>query len=348
MTANVIPLLKSPAPRANAASQDIPQDDSAVSSKDSTDQAFALVLGQHMAGLMVPEAQPAGEAVVAEAEITELPAPAADTASAILAVPVFFAAPIAGQSVRPVAEGTETRKTELVRALTEQRVPGVEAMTSEMAAKSVGDATAPPSSALPMTVPGVPQMLVESPREYAPRSSEAALVLDAGGQAVTHAMAQAAPSTVDGTASPTRLRVEPEVGAPVWKEAFSDRVAWVVHQGRQVADLHLNPPQLGPVEIHVVLGNDQASISFSSPHAVVRDAIQAALPRLTEVLQNQGVVLSDVSVATQSFSQQQSQGQEFRHAHNGARLPRPDSALGGVESIPASVARNLGMVDIFA
>jgi flagellar hook-length control protein FliK len=122
----------------------------------------------------------------------------------------------------------------------------------------------------------------------------------------------------------------------------------VVHQGRQVADLHLNPPQLGPVEIHVVLGNDQASISFSSPHAVVRDAIQAALPRLTEVLQNQGVVLSDVSVATQSFSQQQSQGQEFRHAHDGARLPRPDSAQGGVESIPASVARNLGMVDIFA
>lgn len=147
------------------------------------------------------------------------------------------------------------------------------------------------------------------------------------------------------------MSVDVKVGAPGWDTAFSQRVAWAATNQHQVAELHLNPPNLGPVEIRITVSNDQATAVFVSPHASVRDSIEAALPRLREMLGESGLSLGNVNVSSQSFQQQQqaAQGEEKPNAQRG----EAHSELALVSELPAhnisaiAVGRN-GLVDIFA
>lgn len=91
---------------------------------------------------------------------------------------------------------------------------------------------------------------------------------------------------------------------PGWDQALGERVRWLVTQRFQAAELHLNPPELGPVEIRLSLNKDQASIQFLSPHASVRDAIETAMPRLREMLGDSGIQLADVNVGQHSAERQ--------------------------------------------
>lgn len=151
-------------------------------------------------------------------------------------------------------------------------------------------------------------------------------------------------------ATPMTLAVDVKVGTPGWDTAFSQRVAWAVTNQHQVAELRLNPPNLGPVEIRITISNDQATAMFVSPHASVRDSIEAALPRLREMLGESGLTLGNVNVSSQSFQQQQQAGQgqeQSKQAHGGVVL---DLALDAASSLPnmAVMRAGRGLVDTFA
>jgi flagellar hook-length control protein FliK len=113
------------------------------------------------------------------------------------------------------------------------------------------------------------------------------------------------------------LRLEPRIGATGWDNALSQKVLWMVSDGRQIAELNLNPPDLGPLQVVLSITDDQASATFISQHADVRNALEAALPRLKEMMAESGLQLSNTTVS--SDSPQQQKGFE-RHAsvrHNG-------------------------------
>ena len=87
------------------------------------------------------------------------------------------------------------------------------------------------------------------------------------------------------------------VGAKGWDAAVADRVVWMIQGEQQFAKLKLNPPNLGPLEVRISVVQDQASVSFVAQHAAVREALEAALPRLREMLDQQSLQLvrADVS-----------------------------------------------------
>ena len=119
---------------------------------------------------------------------------------------------------------------------------------------------------------------------------------------------------------------------PAWPNFVGDRVQWMVGQDIQQAHIKLNPPELGALEISVHVGHDkQTTVSFSSPHAQVRDALEAAAPRLREMFGNNGLSLGDVNVSHQSMSQQQ-------HAH------RDETASGSSQNRREGVAMNDAVV----
>jgi flagellar hook-length control protein FliK len=86
-------------------------------------------------------------------------------------------------------------------------------------------------------------------------------------------------------------------GGKAWQGAIADRIMWMVQGEQQFAKLQLNPPNLGPLEVRVSVNQDQASVSFMSQHAAVRDALEAAMPRLREMFDQQSMQLvrADVS-----------------------------------------------------
>ncbi len=92
---------------------------------------------------------------------------------------------------------------------------------------------------------------------------------------------------------------------PEWKQEFNERIVWMHTKSIPSAELRLNPQGLGPISIQVNVDKDQqASIVFNAQNAGVREAIEASIPKLREMLNAQQVNLAEVNV-----SQQQQQGQ---------------------------------------
>jgi len=98
-------------------------------------------------------------------------------------------------------------------------------------------------------------------------------------------------------------RIEVPVHQAGWGEAVGNRLMMMVNDKMQSAHIHLNPPELGPIEVRVNVNQDQANVHFVSNHAAVRDAIEDAFPRLKEMFMQNGLSLSGANVSQQSSQQ---------------------------------------------
>lgn len=99
------------------------------------------------------------------------------------------------------------------------------------------------------------------------------------------------------------LRMERPAGHPAWNNELADKMTWMATSQRQQADLVLNPPQLGRVEISLTVTGDQASAVFASPNAAVREMLENSLPRLREILAGAGINLGEAQVGSESPEQ---------------------------------------------
>lgn len=88
------------------------------------------------------------------------------------------------------------------------------------------------------------------------------------------------------------------------------RLVWMTKNNVSFAEIRMNPPHLGPIEIRVTVSQDQASVWMNAHHSVTRDALEQTIPRLREMLQDAGLTLSDTNISSNSNSSQQ-QGKGF-------------------------------------
>ncbi|WP_111640542.1 flagellar hook-length control protein FliK [Marinimicrobium alkaliphilum] len=97
--------------------------------------------------------------------------------------------------------------------------------------------------------------------------------------------------------------VQTEVRVPVgqnnWNQAVGDRILWLASQRVSSAELRLDPPDLGPVHVRIAINQDQANITFTSPHVGVREALDQGAARLREMFEEQGLDLVNVDIADQ-------------------------------------------------
>lgn len=147
---------------------------------------------------------------------------------------------------------------------------------------------------------------------------------------------------------PAQAVVNTPVTNDRWGDDFSQKITWLVTQQAQSAELHLNPPDLGPLDVVLKVSGDQATALFTSAHAAVREAVEQALPKLREMLADNGIMLGNAMVSDQSPKEQQMADNKQRKAEG--RLSGVDAAAGGVQSDStlAPVRRQQGMLDTFA
>ena len=93
-------------------------------------------------------------------------------------------------------------------------------------------------------------------------------------------------------------------GKADWGQGMSKQILWMVNQSISRAEIRLNPANLGPLEVRIDMENDQVNVAFSSRHADVREAVEQALPRLREMLEEKGLNLSNTDVSQHSFAEQ--------------------------------------------
>src|SRR5206468_5652092 len=98
-----------------------------------------------------------------------------------------------------------------------------------------------------------------------------------------------------------------QVGTDAWENQVGQKVVYMIGNEEQTASLTLNPPDLGPLQVVLSVTNDQASVTFSSNQQEVRDALENALPRLREMMSENGISLGNASVNAGMPDQRQAQ-----------------------------------------
>jgi len=225
-----------------------------------------------------------------------------------------------------------------------------------------------PSAAVPALVTGVPTAV---PAATAPPTSESnatgialegMLQADGGEISLDSAALTDAP---DGLAmllqgatgiSVARAGMEPlalapmdasqAVGQDAFDEGFSARLGWMADQKIGHAHIRLSPDDLGTIDVRLQMDGDRIHASFSSPHVDVRQALEHSLPRLRELLGEQGFQLAHADVGQQ-------QGGEGGNPHTAARTPVAGTGDGEPSRHEATVVtahqlRQRGLLDAYA
>ena len=155
-------------------------------------------------------------------------------------------------------------------------------------------------------------------------------------------------STTAATA-PQDISLGTQVGQSKWNDDFAQKIVWLSNQQNQVAEIRLNPAHLGPVEVTLNMMSEQATAQFASPHAAVREAIEAALPRLREMMAESGINLGSVTVGTDSFQQQEQSNQHAQSSSDNGQnmMSNGNESVDPIETRILS-GKHQGLVNTFA
>ncbi|MEZ9005416.1 flagellar hook-length control protein FliK [Vibrio splendidus] len=131
------------------------------------------------------------------------------------------------------------------------------------------------------------------------------------------ASAAGAQGTATVGSAPTRAEIQAAQQAPLQltkelaNEQVAEKVQMMMSKNLKNLDIRLDPPELGQMKIRMTMNNDVANVHFTVSNQQARDVIEQTLPRLREMLAQQGLQLADSSV------QQQSSGQGQDRYNNG-------------------------------
>jgi flagellar hook-length control protein FliK len=166
--------------------------------------------------------------------------------------------------------------------------------------------------------------------------------------ALAASTAHAAATASTPSASLFEARVAAAVDSPAFAPALASQITWLVREGLQQARFNLNPQEMGPLAVTIVLDGTQARIDFSADMAGTRAAIEASLPTLAAALHDNGLTLAGGGV----FDRQSRAGGQGDHGHRapnqngGAAAPAPLPAGEPDAATPLRAAR--GLVDLVA
>jgi flagellar hook-length control protein FliK len=144
----------------------------------------------------------------------------------------------------------------------------------------------------------------------------------------------------------------PTVGTSDWEDALGQKVVFLSNAQQQSAELTLNPKDLGPLQVVLQVADNHAHALFVSQHPQVREAVEAALPKLREAMEQNGIGLGSASVSDGFARQTGQQGQSSNGSGKGGASANGLASGGDSEGDAAvanvAVRRSVGLVDTFA
>ncbi len=137
------------------------------------------------------------------------------------------------------------------------------------------------------------------------------------GASGTNAAAKLAAETAGSLTGPLKsyaTSIDVPVGHAEWGDKLVGKLSWLTARNMSVAEIHLTPPDMGPMEVKVRVQNEQASITVHSANPLVRDQLELNSHRLRDMLGEQGLSLAGFDVSDSPQQQAGDQGAEESHA----------------------------------
>ena len=150
--------------------------------------------------------------------------------------------------------------------------------------------------------------------------------------------------------APEQLTQPINIHRPDFSANMKERMMVMMNKGVHTADIRLDPAELGQMQIKMSVENDVTSVSITVQNAQAKEALEQSMPKLKEMLAEQGIELGEGSVHEQSQQEQQMAERERKGQHTVAGQSadsEPDadnSAAQGIKIVNGAV----GGIDFFA
>ena len=210
-----------------------------------------------------------------------------------------------------------------------------------------------------LRLPPAPQGFVPPAAAMAgpPAQEFAAMVADQAAATVdTATPGSSAPVTAmhalgaaQSASTPTAALATPQLSQPAdpangYDDGFSGHVVWLAGQRIGQAEIRVVPDHLGAIDIRLQMDGNNVRAEFHSSQPEVRQALEASLPRLREMLGQQGLQLAHAGVGQGQSDQRQSGDGAPRPGHGGG-LALPGEAG---SPLPPDFRRARGLLDVYA
>ncbi len=153
--------------------------------------------------------------------------------------------------------------------------------------------------------------------------------------------------TLSDSLKPYSTTLSTPVNAQEWADEMSQKIVWFTGRNIQAAEMHLNPADLGPIDVKINVQNDVASISFNVQNASVRELLESNVARLREMMASNGVDLGEVNVESGSRDNQQEAHSSPSQAFGNGMVNASGEEAELENSVRQVVTKNLNLVDYF-
>lgn len=133
---------------------------------------------------------------------------------------------------------------------------------------------------------------------------------------------------------------------PQWAQDMGQKIGMMVNSKLNEVEIRLDPAELGSVQIRLRMDEDnKAHVSMTAVNGLTRDMLENALPRLREMLSQQGIDLGSADVNTGGQTQDE-RGRQGNGMAGRASESEQDAVIPVQESVRWQAAS--GLVDQFA
>ncbi|HAG95591.1 MAG: hypothetical protein CMK83_25910 [Pseudomonadales bacterium] len=148
-------------------------------------------------------------------------------------------------------------------------------------------------------------------------------------------------------AKPFATPIQTPMQSREWGNEVGQRLMMMVSSKLNSAQIQLTPRDMGPIDVKVSVQQDQANVVFTSHAAPTRDALEQALPRLRELMEQNGVALGDVDVRDQNAQESHDRrGQDHRSGSGSEQ--EADAVVQTEAAAEGETQHAVGLVDYYA
>lgn len=146
----------------------------------------------------------------------------------------------------------------------------------------------------------------EASRPQETPSLQGAMRFQAASELASQQLANPNTAKLPGEAANLRgytTSIDVPVSHAEWGDKLVGKLTWLTARNMSVAEIHLTPPDMGPMEVRVQVQHEQAHITVHSANPAVRDQLELHSHRLRDMLSEQGLSLDQFDVSDSSQQQ---------------------------------------------
>lgn len=151
----------------------------------------------------------------------------------------------------------------------------------------------------------------------------------------------ATPTATAPTQSPVALDAD-------FDDGVGSRIAWMADQKVGHAEIRVSPDHLGTIDVRLQIDGNRVNAEFHSAHADVRHALESSLPRLRDMLGQQGLQLGQADVGQRQPGQQPSSNGQAGPANGSDRADGASNTANAGWTPGPAVRATRGLLDEYA